>query len=96
MKDIRQIESEEIVWESFDSSDGERTMKEHAFKNRVIEHWYENYIGATALCDKTKGGSEDGETYLSTDQIAGTDTPKMLNTCKKCLKIWKNLTSNKQ
>jgi hypothetical protein len=84
---------DEIVWESFDSSDGERTLKEHAYRNRALKRWGESYIGATALCDNKKGGSEDGETYLPTAQIAGSEKPRMLNTCKKCLKIWNKINS---
>jgi hypothetical protein len=90
---MREEEKQNIVWGSFDNYDASRTLKEHAYKNRTIKHWYEDYIGATSLCDSKKGVSEDGESFLKTENIEGFETPSMRNTCKKCLNIWNNLTN---
>jgi hypothetical protein len=83
---------EEIVWVSMETADGLRVTAEHAYRDRVIkpkQPWQEEYIGATTLCNRKRGASEDGESFVTTDKLkldGGKLSPSHY-ACKRCLKL---------
>jgi hypothetical protein len=86
---LKEMREETIVWNAPCSLDGERTMKQHAFKDREFMSFHGEYFGAQSLCEKITI-TEDEEIWLSVDKIS----PQILNesrACKICLSKYKKL-----
>lgn len=79
-----------IVWATMDSSDGERTLKQHAFKEYQRGKWYEaQYPGNKTLCGN--GGVHDGDKFVNIDEIESEEMRS--DCCQNCLKLSAKLKS---
>jgi hypothetical protein len=78
-----------IVWNQLDSMDGERTLSQHAFKNKEFnKKWLgETFIAAESLCGKFSV-SDNGENMLSTEELHPEELREH-DACKTCLRIFK-------
>lgn len=84
------METKKIVFATVDSTDGERTLKQHAYTEKERGAFYEEkYSGNKALCNK--GGVHDGDRFVNIDDIHEEEIKA--NCCKKCLKIYNKLNS---
>ena len=62
-------------------------------KDDVGRYTGETHDGNSALCNKKYGISEDGSSFLPIDKIIPDPLDKS-KACKRCLKIYNQLTSN--
>lgn len=79
--------TQRIVWHTFDGKNGDTSWRQHAFINtiRTVPYTGDKYIGNKTLCSRS-GASEDGETYLSINEINNEEISS--ECCKTCLKIY--------
>jgi hypothetical protein len=83
----KSVLSSRILFATLESSDGERTLKQHGYTEAMRGAWYsEKYKGNKQLCNK-KGGVHDGDKFVSMDEINSEEIDRK-NCCKKCLKIY--------
>lgn len=75
-----------VKWATLDSCDGERTLKQHAFKPAIrrVPWTNEEYSGNQALCEKRAGVMNEKEEFEPFDKIEG--EPMSDNCCKRCRK----------
>lgn len=84
------LEKTKIVWATLDSSDGERSLKQHAYKEYPRGKWYEEqYSGNKTLCGK--GGAHDGDKFVNIDDIESEEMKS--DCCQNCLKLSEKLKS---
>lgn len=84
--------NQEIVFLTLDSFDGDRSIKQHAFKSKIYKtKWFEEeYEGNISLCGKIKAAMDEDK-YSSIEELK--DEQEELNEnrcCKKCLEIYNN------
>jgi hypothetical protein len=79
--------SSTILFATLESSDGERTLKQHGYTEAMRGPSYsDKYEGNKQLCNK-KGGVHDGDKFVSMNEI----NPEKIDRdrcCKKCLRIY--------
>ena len=73
------------VWNTADSTDGERSLRQHFFiPFKRGKFWEDEYIGNTAICSRRIGLADENERYVTIDNIDPEEQKS--NCCKKCLK----------
>lgn len=79
--------SSRVLFATLESSDGERTLKQHGYTEAMRGAWYsEKYKDNKQLCNKN-AGVHDGDKFVSMDEINSEEIDRN-NCCKKCLKIY--------
>jgi hypothetical protein len=75
---------EQLKWVTPESSDGERTLKQHAFISAIRKRKYtlEEYPGNRALCSHRAGMMNENEEFEPFDKIEGEDQKE--NCCSLC------------
>ena len=82
-----------LVWAMVDSDDG-MNLSLHCYYGRERKFCGEKYSGNSALCNKKRGVSEDGDTFIPIDKINSTALDES-TACKTCLRIFKSITDTK-
>jgi hypothetical protein len=79
-----------LVFNSPDSHDGERRLKQHIFKSKMIYPiFYDVHEGNESLCSRISIGDENYR-LLHIDKIEPEELDEE-NCCKHCLKIYKKM-----
>lgn len=75
-------------WFTPTSADGQRTLKQHAFRSAKRLDWrtQESYIGNRALCSARIQLTKEGPEPLTIEEIDGEPLDEE-NACKKCKKM---------
>ena len=75
-----------VLWSSPTSSDGERTLAQHAFVSKLRGKWWEDkYEGNVALCSKM-GIADENERYIPLTEIEAENFDET-KACKRCTLI---------
>lgn len=86
----KNITQKDIKWMDTDNADETRSTY-HGYYGRMRKHQYfEDYNGNSALCDKKKGISEDGETFIKIENVEQNGL-KRDRVCGSCLRIYDKL-----
>ena len=89
----REIKQEDVKWMDADNSDATRSTY-HGYYGSKRMDWVGEYDGNRALCNKKKGISEDGESFVHIDKVENNGL-KRDRVCRSCLKIYDKLPSVK-
>lgn len=85
---MEKTEMNKVKWNTPDSIDGERSIKQHAFisAQRKSAFWEEPHKGNKSLCSNM-GISDDGHRYIPLERIESEPLDES-KACKKCLRSY--------
>lgn len=95
----RKITKSEVVWHTADTPSGQGASLHAYYGNDRYDTWGivtgDSHNGNSALCNKGMGLSDDGETFLTIEQIEP-HTLQRNAACRRCLKIYDSLPNSDQ
>lgn len=87
----RGIKQKDVKWMDTDNADATRSTY-HGYYGSKIKFWGGEYDGNRALCNKNKGISEDGESFVHISKVED-DELKRDSVCGSCLRVYDKLHS---
>lgn len=85
----RNITQQDVKWMDADNADATRSTY-HGYYGRYRHGYLGAYKGNSSLCNKNKGISEDGESFLPIKKVENNGL-KREQVCQRCLKIYDKL-----